>query len=275
MTKRFSALNRQTAANWSAFSEHRTRVTDLILASCGAAVGRLAILGAGNCNDVDLRALLPVVGSLDLFDVDGEAVRRGVERQQFEGCDRIHIHAGVDVTGAAHCLEPWGSRSPSEKELATYLSRLGLVPALPRAGACDVVVSSCLLSALISTIVDALGPEHPKTLDLVTRVRDQHIRVLAMQLAAGGRALLISDLVSSDTCPALFDAADETLPTLMNDVLATRNFFTGTNPIAVAHRLHTLLAHGVQDVRALGPWRWRISNARAYLVYALAFTRSP
>lgn len=272
MLDRFSALNRETACNWDAFATHRAKVTALIQAACGAGAGRIAILGAGNCNDIDLHALARIAESVELLDVDSAAVREGLARQGLERSDRIHVHAGVDVTGAIERLEPWVKRSPSEEEITAYEAQVSLVPALPHAGQCDVVVSSCLLSALISTIVQTLGQDHPRTLDLVTRLRDQHLRVLATEATPGGRALLVSDLVSSDTCPALLEAKDDALAALMTDVLAARNFFTGMNPFVVVHRLQALGSHGVHDVSLVGPWRWRISDARAYLVYALAFS---
>ena len=49
-------LNRETAANWAAFERHRQRMTALIAQAPG---DRCALLGAGNCNDIDLAAIAP------------------------------------------------------------------------------------------------------------------------------------------------------------------------------------------------------------------------
>src|SRR2546428_6211404 len=111
------------------------------------------------------------------------------------------------------------------------------------------------MSSRIATVVDALGAGQPRLLRLVTLVRDQHLRVLAALLAAGGRGLLVSDLVSSDTCPALRNAPDHALQAIADRALAEQNFFTGTNPRVVAERLGEL---PVSDVHLLRPWRWRI-----------------
>jgi hypothetical protein len=136
-----------------------------------------------------------------------------------------------------------------------------------------VVVSACLLSALVSRIAAALGPGHARLLRLTALVRDQHVRVLARRLARGGRGLLVSDFVSSDTCPALLEAPDEALPFLAERALRERNFFTGTNPLVVRDRVEALAPRASLGVRLQGLWRWHLSATRAYLVYALAFRR--
>src|SRR3954471_23074082 len=46
--------NRATAASWERFASHRSQVTELLRAAGG---DTLALLGAGNCNDVDLETL--------------------------------------------------------------------------------------------------------------------------------------------------------------------------------------------------------------------------
>jgi hypothetical protein len=50
-------LNQGTADNWELFTSHRQQITNLILSNWEGAGGRLCVLGAGNCNDIDLTAL--------------------------------------------------------------------------------------------------------------------------------------------------------------------------------------------------------------------------
>ena len=234
---------------------------------------RLAILGAGNCNDLDLHRLLTRASRIQLVDLDGEALHEGVARQALTRSRRIEQLTGVDVTGAASAPLQSSShlRSVTDTDLDQYQHRLGYVPSLPDVAGCDVIVSACLLSQLVSSLVDLLGPEHPRLLGLTQLVRDQHLRALTTHLASGGRALLASDFVSSDTCPAVLGVSDDDVESLATAALHDRNFFTGTNPLIVMQRLQQLAETGVDDVRLLRPWRWRISDRRAFLVYALTF----
>src|SRR5947207_3244677 len=49
--------NRQARDDWELFATHRARLTAAIAGLAGASDGVLCLLGAGNCNDVDLVAL--------------------------------------------------------------------------------------------------------------------------------------------------------------------------------------------------------------------------
>jgi hypothetical protein len=57
-------LNKSSAAAWEPFTSHREKVTALLTGS--AAGGRLCVLGAGNCNDLDLARLLLAYAEITL-----------------------------------------------------------------------------------------------------------------------------------------------------------------------------------------------------------------
>jgi hypothetical protein len=76
---------------------HRKRVTREVLRL--APRQRICVLGAGNCNDLDLVALRTTFGELHLVDVDGEALALGLERQGLSKDAGIRAHPGVDVAG--------------------------------------------------------------------------------------------------------------------------------------------------------------------------------
>lgn len=271
---RIAGSNRQTAPNWEFFREHRAHLTGIISALCGEGVDRLAILGAGNCNDIELQALLERAAIIDLADLDAGAVRDGLAKQNLVGCRRIKPRVGIDVTGAAHCFS-WSKKTPTNDEIDSYEKELRSPPRFEIAGRCDVVISACLLSQLISALADMLGPGHARLVGLIKKLRDQHLRLIVSLLRKGGHGLLVSDFVSSDSCPALLEASDGALQSLALDALNERNFFTGTNPLVVWKRLHEIAPKRLDDVHLLRPWKWRISEKRAYLVYALKFTRRP
>ena len=93
-------------------------------------------------------------------------------------------------------------------------------------------------------------------------------------LRPGGRGLLVSDLVSSDTAPELLTGVSHG-PELLVKLVAAQNFFTGLNPFIVESLLKQdpILAPLVGKVALHSPWVWRISAARAYLVFAVTFQR--
>src|SRR5215471_11691642 len=88
--------NRETASSWEQFSQHRAQMTQLALEAAPETGGRLAVLGAGNCNDLDLDALTARYREVHLIDVDVEAVRRARGRVAPEVADRLITHAPVD-----------------------------------------------------------------------------------------------------------------------------------------------------------------------------------
>ena len=89
-TSRQNDLNRSTAENWASFAPHRKRVTDLIVGHCFRQDSRLAVLGAGNCNDLDLETLTASFALVDLFDLDAKALARGIRAQSMD-----HLHAST------------------------------------------------------------------------------------------------------------------------------------------------------------------------------------
>jgi hypothetical protein len=77
-------------------------------------------------------------------------------------------------------------------------------------------------------------------------------------------------VVSSDTLPELLTLSEsEWLPAL-HKCLQTGNFITGLNPEMVSKMLETEPYFRQREVkyRFIAPWRWGISENRAYLVYA-------
>jgi hypothetical protein len=109
----------------------------------------------------------------------------------------------------------------------------------------------------------------------VQQERRIHLHLLSELLRPGGRALLISDIVSSDTAPTLLDAPAKPLPELMHQLVAGGNFFTGLNPYLIAEQLAKDPAFGVEpeQVTLHDPWLWPLSPARGYLVFAISFVR--
>lgn len=269
-------LNRETAGNWGHFQSHRDRVTGL-LAAAGRPQGRLAILGAGNCNDLALEAIVPRYERVRLVDIDREAIERARERLPEAVAARIDLQAPVDLGGGLSELGRFRKRPATAAELGALPGaalRAGLDAVPDRF---DVVASTCLLSQLVHGCQELLGPRHPQIQEIGCAVVVAHMRLCTELLRPGGTALVITDMVSSDTYP-LEELWGERPPWMMVDELeATGNHLSGTTPTFLRRILNTdpavapnTLAVGLEE-----PWLWTLSEEETYLVYALRFERRP
>src|SRR5690349_5752462 len=101
---RFNAASRDA---WDQYSSHRKVVTEILTAGVSPGPSRLCVLGAGNCNDLDLAALLAVHREVHLVDLDAEALAHGVERQGRADNPAVRCHGGLDVTGVLNTLAAW------------------------------------------------------------------------------------------------------------------------------------------------------------------------
>jgi hypothetical protein len=245
--------NRQSREAWALFAPHRARVTELIvqqierLRKRGQA--RVAVLGAGNLNDLDLQQLAPACESLDLIDLDGEALADGLARQSPALIERVRLRGGVDLS-------------------RTNLNEVeGAAAASDSSSLFDVVASTCLLSQLLEPLVTTVSADQPLPLDAIQSLRQRHVQSILAGLKPGGQGLLITDVVSSVTCESLATTRPADLPVLLQRLIAERNFFTGLNPRMIEQMLRT--APGVVDriatLDTLDPWLWNL-GPRVYLV---------
>jgi hypothetical protein len=264
-------LNRATENAWDFFASHRERVTQLALQADGG-VG--AILGAGNCNDIDLVQMTQRFETVHLLDLDAGALDGGIGRQPEDARRKLVPHGGVDASRVLEAMATWGRQGPTLGELDSFVGTVAHAAPFPF-GQCDLVLSSCLLSQILLTVVDRLGSKHPRLLDLVKAVRRGHLLSMLEALCDGGLGLLVCDLVSSDTVPGLHLVTSESLRDRMAMLIRQGNFFSGTNPFAIEAELcgDPSLAASAEKVELHDPWLWRIGPKRHYLAYAISFRR--
>ena len=261
---------------WDRFGPHRDRVTQLLVDSATRG-GRLCVLGAGNCNDVDLEALLDGFQEIHLVDLDTDALTAGVARQGCEASSRVLLHGDVDVTFLADRLASWTAEHPPESgELDACLELAATHPPLDLAGPFDTVCSACLLTQLLDSVLMALGQRHPRCLDLALRVRARHLRLLVELLRPGGTGVLVMEIVSSATFPELPDVPESRLLETATRLINERNFFTGMNPLVIraSFRSDPQLAPWVEAAEITRPWLWDL-GPRVYLVCAIVVRRKP
>jgi hypothetical protein len=262
--------NRASADLGSHFADHRVRLTALIGEAGGGE--SLALLGAGNCNDIDLGALSAIYRSIDLIDLDREALERARDRQPAEVAARLRLHAPVDLSGAFEELPRLrGKEVPPDR-----LSGLP-IPALERVLAAvperyDTVVSCCLLSQLMHSCFLAL-PDHPQLEAIGGALAVVHLRSLIDLCRPGGRIVFATDVVSSETYP-LEDLWDQQPPRqLLSRLEAAGNFLSGTAPALVRRVFAGRQAMLQGPPRLVDPWLWRLSEPLTLLVYAFVLQR--
>ncbi len=273
--------NRESADAWTLYEPHRDRVTSLLLnalpssATNKDSAPRICLLGAGNCNDVDLQQLVDRCQEVALVDLDADALQQAVERQQLPGHSAIRLQSGIDLTGIFDHLAPdFATSEHGQTEQVAELTRL--VESFSPSGLAtgfDVVASVCLLSQLIDAVARRF-PDPQVSLPLLQAVRRRHLRLLLEHCRPGGTAILFSEVVSSDTCPELATTSDAALPGLLANLMAAQNFFTGLNPGIILQELQSdaSIKPLVAGVKPVAPWKWPFLY-RTYAVTAFVARR--
>ncbi|PZD71445.1 hypothetical protein C1752_06408 [Acaryochloris thomasi RCC1774] len=271
-------IQRQTDFNlssrnaWDVFADHRDRVTSQLMQ--GVDGSRLCILGAGNCNDLDLQTLVQFHREVHLVDIDTNALDQGVVRQNLANHSRIHVHGDIDLTGMLDQIANWSSDTHvSETDIAAFLDHpIHSLKRIP--GPFDVVASTCILSQLIKTVVDAVGEEHQRFLALIQAIRMGHLRHLMQLTVSGGTSLLFTDVVSSTSYPGLASVPTHNLSQVLSQLIKDGNFFHGVNPAVLMNlfRQDPELSEQVTTIEPIGPWLWDL-GPRSYAVVALKLKR--
>ena len=267
--------NQQNRDAWERFTAHRQRVTDILCDACFGRAGRLCVLGAGNCNDLDLHRLTAAFFEVHLVDLDSTALHDGISQQHLSGDPRIIVHAGVDVTGTYETLAEWSPESaPDPEYLQQWMAQVRRPPLLAIPGHYQVVASACLLTQLIDSVVMAIGERHPIFIECVNAIRSQHLRLLLDLAEPGGKIIVFTDFVSSLTAPSLLHCREEELTSAAAQWIHERNFFTGVNPYVLLGRLREEPhVSRVSETQMLPPWRWDF-GPRVYAVTALIAERA-
>jgi hypothetical protein len=85
--------NRQTQDAWLRCARHREKVHSLLMKGAVTGDASLCVLGAGNCNDLDLSRSLTTFREIHLVDLDLPAMEAAVARHHPPDASRIQLHA--------------------------------------------------------------------------------------------------------------------------------------------------------------------------------------
>lgn len=272
--------NRDSRSGWELYTEHRQNVTGLLgqhVPAANVPQSRLCVFGAGNCNDLDLHRLRNRFHEIHLIDLDGAALLAGCEAQGVDNDPHIIRHGELDVTGLMPLITQWRpERPPPDNQVQAALQRASEPQSLGLTlQSFDVVASTGLLTQLIEAINLTLGPQHPQYLNLITSVRLRHLRLLLELTRPGGMSWLLTELVSSLTCPELLTVTEDELMPLMVRCVTERNFFTGCNPSVIAqiYQHDPELKSAIQQLSTTRPWLWKFIY-RVYAVYVVGALKS-
>lgn len=273
-----ASLNQETRSLRDAYASHRNQIMRLIgiakNASC-TDVTRVAVLGAGNGNDIDVASLTQQFDEVHFVDLDGEAIDFACTQSDVIQ-KRIHRHCPVDIASPLlEIAEPILQCDVSDRATCInpeWIKRLQQPPPLP-IPPCDIVVSVGLLSQLMLSIDRAFAHLSPQTvLPLIQTVRCEHFRRVASMLRPasddhpGGVAVFGFDFVSSDSAPQLLNTPDDNLEPLAVKLINNRNFFTGMNPGVLMNELDANPV--LHTIHIESPWRWKVGS-RQYLMMAV------
>jgi hypothetical protein len=246
-------------------------VTSIVASRAG---GSLCVLGAGNANALDLGRLAERFDAVHLADVDAAALARALERQSPGTRAKLVQHAHVDLSGLLRVLPAWRTRAPGPVELASLGESAPAAVAASLPGPFDVVLSDCLLTQIYWTCFRALGTGATLN-EVISTALTIHLRTLAALTRAGGTALLMTDVVTSETVPLVQRFASEGPLDLLRALEAEGALFSGTGPTLIADAFERAgLAAAFALPEPLEPWIWRVGRSRTALVYALALVRS-
>ncbi|HEX3775973.1 MAG TPA: hypothetical protein VHV51_15985 [Polyangiaceae bacterium] len=266
----------ETADDWALYAGHRAHFTRALLSCARGPGARLCVLGAGQCNDIDLEQLAEAFSEIHLVDLDPSALAAGVSRQSVAIRPRIFPHSPLDLSP----LTPkragkWQRKAPTRAELeAAETATLATLRArLP--GPFDVVASACVLTQMAFALRQAIGERHAALGAIRASIIATHLRTLVELTKLGGSCLFTSDLVSSTTYPLDSLSPDRSLNELMHEIVREGASYHAANPKLIREMLHhdLILAEHAGEPEELDPWLWTGPLGRTYLVYALRLAR--
>jgi hypothetical protein len=257
--------NRQARDARERWAPHRAHVM-AVLRRVAAAGPHLALLGAGHLHDVDLDELLEQHRQITLVDLDRETVTTAVARHPgAEG--RCNVRAPVDLAGLLAAL-PQVDRGPSAAQAT--IARLAVQGCEVDGAPFDLTVSLGVLTQLVQAVIEA-GFSQVDVPAVALAVRDKHLRDLLDLTRQGGTFVLVTDFVSSATAPEIAAMPRENLVGYLPQLMAQRNFFTGTNPYRMLARLQQEEPFRGRIGRAglAGPWLWQVTAQHTHLTGAI------
>jgi hypothetical protein len=269
--------NQSTLAWFAEYEGHRERQTRLVTE--GAPVGsekRLCVLGAGNAYDLDLAMLAEHFSEIHLVDIDDQALEGARARQRPDVAQKLVLHAPIDLGGMLGKLEAWSKMEVTEQEMLAHPARTAKDLAA-RLGTYDVVVSACVITQMQLSVLTALGDTH-RIFDAVRHTLTlTHLYTLLELTAEGGRALLVTDVLASQSYRYLDRlSSDANFLQILTDVVAAERVIYIARPglFHLLFREDPALARAATLSAPIAAWLWQNGPDARFLVYAMELRRN-
>lgn len=277
-------VNQQRLANESSlphaalYATHREHLTQQLLRH-GGPDQALCILGAGNCNDVELDTLLQRYRELHLVDLDAIALDHALARLPESERHRVHCHAPVDLSGMLPSLDRWQRFQLTPEDLIRHPEATAQALQQRLGATFDVVASACLITQMQLAVLQALGENHRLFQAIRHTLSVTHLRTLAALTRPGGHVVFASDLVASDHLPLPADASattDAELIAVFEDAVRQGTAMHVAHPGILGSILRDdpILKRDVRPEPITNVWLWQQGPARRFLVYAQHLVRS-
>ena len=205
---------------------------------------KVAILGAGNCNDLDLVQLSSECGEIHLFDLDREAMEDALVRQGVSERPNIHLRDDLDLSGLSDSATGTARKPAPDFDLA---------------------VSACVVSQLLETVSRVLPPGLDRDRTML-QVRDAHVRLMNGLMTPGGTGIVVTDMAEADSAP---DPTQPPEPAAAGELARKGQYFLGLDPKGIQQALGA-----VRNLKQSEPWTWQLDPVRRFLVHAVRFSKS-
>lgn len=272
LVQRHICFNEATADGWERFAPHRARLTERV-AALGRG-GRLGVLGAGNGNDLDLESLAQAWDEIVLIDLDAAALGRLVHRTKPHLRRKLRVMAPIDVSGALDVLAHWGKLGVPRSHELSELPELACGRVLESIGpSFDAVVSCCVLSQILVSCADALGPRHPQLRLVGAGLVVAHLSALVRLVAPGGCALVATDAVTSRWFPFHGQGNATAIMAAARDA---GKLIPGTDPAFLKELLESddAIAPFIASAAFFAPWIWHVAKGLTAVAYTLQLCRN-
>ena len=267
--------NLSALAHFSSFDGHRRHLTAFALSAAPASEGTLCVLGAGNCFDLDLDALVARYREVHLVDIDAGALDRARARQTPATRERLILHAPVDLSGLLDRIERWSRFQVTPDELMGHAEATARQLREQIAGAFDVVLSACMLSQMQLSVLNILGERHRLFEAVRWTLNLTHFRTLAALTRPSGRSLFATDVSSSLLYPLNAAVSDSDCVALLGELSRTSRVFDFADPnrLGVLLRDDPVLRAAFLPFEVSAAWLWDNGPETTFLVYASELPR--
>lgn len=222
-------VGRSTQSAWDLAATGRANILRLVHDGRTKRRGILGVFGVGDGSSLDLKRLLDRFHEVHLIDRDEQSIKQAIQSQNLEDRQRI-FHKAIDISGVHDLLARHATQPSSDglEEIYKTVDEYSMV-GLPKF---DVVLSMYQIPELTLHAARCITDDPILLTKIISRLRSRHVEILLDHLVDPGNAILVIDIVSSETLPALAMSPGD-LRQLLEHAVSTGNFFPGALPVTV------------------------------------------